>query len=841
MADAAEAATGPLAQYFKEVTLYDEKSRTWRDLSDRIVKRYKDERNTTANLDSPAHCNYFWSYMQTLGPALYSKNPKPDIQRRFKDADPVGRVSSNVLERCVSYFTDSDDFSLVQRQITFDYGALGRGTSWIRYDPTLTKEDIQVTNDALPGDGGDAKTQAVEKIEYEDVAVDYVHLKDYGHNICRTWQEVWLVWRIVYMTREQIKVRFPDVKPEDVPLDYREKTSRGETIDDGIGKASIYEAWDKSRKKAVWFHKDVKKPLDERDDPLKLKDFFPTPRPLLSNMANDSLVPTPDYKEFEDQLIELDNLTARIASITKSVKVAGVYDSSAQGIGRLLSEGLENTLIPVEQWAVFAEKGGLDGAMSFLPLADIVNALKSLYEAVDRVKQNFWEISGQADIMRGVSDPDETAAAQKIKSSFGTMRLSDRQREVQRFIRDTIKIMVEVMCNHFQDETIKQISGVRLFDTAAQKTVYTQPQAPQMMAQGGPPPPPMPPPPPPGVSADQLDTMLSDPSWEEVFGLIRNNPVRCFRIDIETDSTIKMDEQADKASRIEFIEAIGKYIGSAMQTAQEQPEMMPFLAQGLMFLARGFPVGKEFEGTLNAMIAKLEKAAANPQPKPNPEMMKVQADAQLQQQKAQSDAQLQAQKTQADLQIAQQKAQIEAQMQQQSIQADAQAEAVKAQAQAAVQQHLNELENARRQQEIASEERMQQIKINSEGQIELAKAEIQQQTAIAVARIAAGASGGENEEATANARVDQDLGPVKDEVLHAKIDQLSSRMDGTQSDMATAMSNIAQAHQQTAQGIQAMHKSLSSEKEIVRDPKTGKATGVRTKPDPKDLANQLRK
>ncbi len=484
----------PIAQYVQEIKLYEKETETWSKRREKVRDRYIDQRNNAET--NTRKFNVFWSIVQTLKPAVYAKTPKPDIQRRFLDDDPVGRVAADVLERCAAYFVATDEFHEVGKQSVLDYLLGGRGTVWLRYDPTIVSETVQVTDDAQAGTGGDAQQKTVDRILYEDVAVDYVHPDDFGHNVCRTWQEVWLGWRIVYMTREELRARFKD-KGDLPPLDHREENPKKQTIDDGIGKSTIYEVWDESKKRACWLHMTIPEFLDERDDPLKLKEFFPFPRPLYATLSNDSLIPVPDYIEYQDQALELDNLTARIAAMTKALKLAGVYDSSAQGLDRLLSEGVENQLIPVDQWAVFAEKGGIDGAIAFLPIEQVANALLVAYKAREQVKQDLYEITGMADIIRGVSDPNETAAAQKIKSSFGTMRLGDKQAEVQRFMREIIRIMVDIICGHFQLKTIQEISGVRLltqqqkqmfapYANAGQQPMPQQP-SPMMGHNGGPP------------------------------------------------------------------------------------------------------------------------------------------------------------------------------------------------------------------------------------------------------------------------------------------------------------------------------------------------------------------
>lgn len=722
-----------ISRWVQEITLYDRETQVWYERGKRILRRYKDERSPRE--DNVNRYNVLWANTQTLLPALYARNPKPDIQRRFKDADPVGRVTSDILERSVTYFCDTTSFGASNRQCVLDYLLPGRGTVWCRYVPHMKQVavPVELSNDVMEGEEGQSP-QTQEVVDYEEVLTDYVHPSDFGHNICRTWDEVYCVWRIVYMTRDELVKRFKD-KGQDVPLDYIPSSLNNTKLDDGIGKATIYELWDKTRRVAVWFHKTIPEALDLRDDPLKLDGFFPCPKPILTNLCNDSLIPTPFYTEYQDQALELDSLTARIAAVQRCLKVAGAYDASAQALGRILSEGVDATLIPVESWALFAEKGGIQGAISFLPIQEIAAALLSMYQAREQVKNDLHEISGIPDIVRGDSNPQETLGAQQIKTSFATNRISDQQREIQRFVRDTIRIMVNIICNHFQIATIKEISGVRLL-TNQEKQMY-RPKPPTPQQPGMPPMPPPPPPPlPPNVTPDQMEDMMSAPSWEDVQALIKNNALRCFRIDIETDSTIKADEEADKASRIEFLKAVGGFLQQAQTAGAAQPEMVPVLGQMLMFGVRGFPVGKELEGSLTTALQKLEKMASSGQGKPNPEVMKVQGEQQLAQQKQQG-----------EMQLAQSKMQSQMQLEQAKLHADLQKEQANAQAQAAVQQHQNELEAARRTQELQQEMLLAQMKIAAETDLELKKAHIQAAASIEVARINAKADDGAAAEA----------------------------------------------------------------------------------------------
>jgi hypothetical protein len=89
-------------------------------------------------------------------------------------------------------------------------------------------------------------------VEYEEVDIDYVHWSDFGHTIARTWQEVRAVWRICYLTREELVKRFGADKGKSVPLDYKPEDLKGQEVTEYQQKARIYEIWDKTTKKVIW-------------------------------------------------------------------------------------------------------------------------------------------------------------------------------------------------------------------------------------------------------------------------------------------------------------------------------------------------------------------------------------------------------------------------------------------------------------------------------------------------------------------------------------------------------------------------------------------------------------
>lgn len=622
MADDLPQPAAEVGPYLDIVRAYEKASSKWQTQARKIVKRYLDERS-----DQQANrlkYNILWANVETLKPAIYAKTPKPEVERRFLDKDPVGRQASDVLERCLDYYLSATPFGSTMRQARTDYLLVGRGVAWVRYEPKfkplasdLPDNDAQVTDDT-----------PLEQVAWEEVLSDYVHWRDFGHSVARTWEEVECVWRWVFMTRDQMKRRGFKAW-NDVALDYSDKNHKDSDGETGK-KAAVCELWDKSKRKSVWFTKSHPEFLDEREDPLQLDRFFPCSQPIYATLANESLIPVPDFVEYQDQAQEIDELTARISALQKAIKAAGVYDSSQASIGRLLSEGVTNTLLPVEGWAALSEKGGLKGTMELLPMKEIAETLIMLYEARDKVKQDLYEITGMSDIIRGATKASETATAQNLKNNYITLRLSEKQREMQRFARNTIEIMGNIICRHFSDATIRQVSGVKLLSAQEKQQLQQLPQLAQQAQKLGAPPPPRPP-------ADILE-LLDEPTWEEVLALLRSEPDRSFRIDIETDSTIEMDAGQDREEAMAFLQAVGGFIKEAQGLP---PTLAPLAGAMLEFGVRKWRVGRSLEGVLNKTVEQLEQAAKNPPPQqPDPQMAKVQQDGQLQQAQMAQDGQL---------------------------------------------------------------------------------------------------------------------------------------------------------------------------------------------------------
>lgn len=630
-------------KYIDIVASYENEFKKWDGRVVKLLRKYRDDYRGAGGNES-ARFNILWSNVQTLVPAVYSRTPKASVSRRFLDNDPVGRVAALLVERCLDYEIEHyPDFRSSLKDCVYDRFLGGRGVSWVRYEPHVRAQDLQVTEDVPdPEDEGAPSDQAepgeqsepgelqdrtagdepepAEEIDYECSPTDYVYWRDFGHNFARTWEEVTCVWRWVYMSEDALKARFPKTWQK-VPLNQAPERLAGDKTKGTADKAKICELWDKETGKACWFAKNCPDMLDEVEDPLELEGFFPTPKPLYATTTTDNLIPIPDYVLYQDQATELDILSDRIDGLVKALRVRGIYDASQPALQRLLTEGDNNTLIPTDKWAAFAEKGGLKGSLDLLPIEIFANALLVCYQARKDVQAQIYEITGISDIVRGQGMASESATAQQIKGQYAGLRLKSMQETVALFASDLLRIKAQIICNKYQDQTILAYAAVQQLSDADQQLV---PQALQ---------------------------------------LLRQKPLRSMRAEVAADSLVQIDEAQVKQERMEFLNAAGMFLREAVQAGTNVPELTPAIMAMFKFGVAGFKQARQLEGTFDAALQELEKKAAEAKanPKPDPEMMKAQA-------QAQADAQQQQAKAQADAQIEQMRLQAQAQSEQMRLQ-----------------------------------------------------------------------------------------------------------------------------------------------------------------------------
>ena len=597
----------------------------WHDRSKKILKLYKDERGETVQgLANKSRMNILWSNVSVLQPALYSRTPDPNVSRRFLDKDPVSRTASLIVERNLSTAMDVCDFDYPMKRMRDDYLLVGRGTVWVRYAPEIgqvpmkepvTKIDMGESGVVYrPMKGGEEidpkkiktdkeigeyyETEPVDQVLSYGLELDHVIWSRFLHEPVESWKKVGWLAKSTLMKRKELVKNFGKKIGNSITLNRTfERDDGGDTSDrhgDEPNACEVWEIWCRTTKTVVWWSEAYPQGLlKEQEDPLHLSDFFPCPRPIWATTTTDSLVPVPDYCLYQDQADQIDKLTDRIRLLTQALRVVGVFNAASAGLQQLLEEGQENEMIPVDNWVWFSGTGGLKGNVDWFPIEQVSNVLKSLFETRAQLRQDLYEVTGISDIIRGSTMASETATAQQIKANFGNLRLQDRQTEMSRIARDTMRIMAEIQCEHYPEDVLLEMSGILESDE---------------FKNGNP---------------EEIDAAVQKAA--SAVQLVKEDKLRTFKLDIETDATVAANQEKEKQSRVEFLTAVSPFLEKAVQVGQSAPETVPLLLKMLDFGVRGFRTGRTLESAIEQFIETAEKAQQeaekNPQPdQPDPEV-----------------------------------------------------------------------------------------------------------------------------------------------------------------------------------------------------------------------------
>lgn len=638
-----EQATDDVQRWNTEFAAAKKELEKWHKLGQKIVDRFRDDR--PGEVKDSKRWNLFSANVQTQMAVLYGQVPRVDVTRRFDDAkDDVARVAGVILERVLNCDIEepTDSYADALWEALQDRMLPGFGMVRVRLE--REERQVEAVEAVIDEETGLEIAPAVPEtteLEREDVVVDYVPWLSHMWSPARTFGEVrWWAFEAL-MSRRQLVKRFGDIGKQ-VPLNKKSEKSRGGESDKPEtpwGRASVWEIWDKESRKVHWYVEGFPQLLESQEDTLKLKGFWPFPKPMVANLTTKTLVPVPDYKLAQDLYNEIDQLTTRISLLTDAVAVRGVYDKTNAGLKRLLSEANGNELIPVDQFAAFMEKGGIAGAIAWMPLDQVVAAIVQLGQQRAIAEEALYQVTGMSDIVRGQATAGEakTATEQSIKAKFGSVRMSALQKQFARFASDTQRIKAEVMAKWFSPETLLERSNILQtsdadFATAAVELIKSK------------------------------------------YGL--------YRVEVKPDSVSLEDFAAKRSEASEFVEGISRFIQAAAPLAEKLPGATPMLLELLQLVASNFKFADEAEGILDRAIDAAKQQAAAPQPAqaPDPKVVAQQLKNQGEMQKTQLDHQARMQEIAAETQAEASKQAMQAHFDTQQLVAKTQLEVQKAHA-----------------------------------------------------------------------------------------------------------------------------------------------------------------
>lgn len=588
--------------------------RTYNDFCKRIDAVYSDradlERAVSIEGFVDQQYDLFWSSIEVLKPAIYAKPPAVVVKPRYSDANATDKMTAEMLERVINSEFERGHINEAMLMVRDDMALLNRGVLWV------THED----------EDGNA------------VCTEWLDREDFVHDPARCWNDVKWVARRAYLTLEEMKKRFKDISGDLWQRaffgDHRENTGYARAYDDCIPEtAAIWEVWDKREKRVRWVTEGIDEYLDDAEPHLNLKDFFPCPRPAYGTLIRRTLVPMPDYRRYVIHLNQINALTKRIYDLLDNVRVMA-FAAGSGDIGNAIQNAFRQSsdvsmIVHALPGVALTATGGIDGALSWLPIDVIANTITGLIEARAQLFADFDRLSGISDIMRGETEAEETLGAQRLKSQYGSVRVRDKKDELIRLSRDAARISGEIICENFTQKELLEISqmdiptrrevdkSIKDLEQAARQEMEaltegmaeTPPEDPEQLAQ---------------MQqqlqeaqqqiqekyAPQFQQLEQAVVIEDVMKLVRDQRGRSLIIDIETDSTVMTDELAEKSARSEFLTAFSGAI-SAIQPLMAAGEKGAKLAGSMMkFALQPFNVSRDLDATIDEFVEAAPEIAA---------------------------------------------------------------------------------------------------------------------------------------------------------------------------------------------------------------------------------------
>jgi len=588
------------AKWMEKIRLAEKREDKWLKSAEKAEAAYLagcDESESEAPEFNIIHSN-----VETIVPSIYNSSGKPDIRPRHNAPDKPAKEIADILERAISAMVDDSRMDAEVEASAQDVFVAGRGIVRVKFDADVTEQPVMMmdpyTGQPAPAVDpmGQPMTQPV--IANERVEYEVVSWRNFRMGPADRWKSVpWVAFRHT-LTHEDLE------KIQDEALTELQADPESETEDEDD--VIVWEIWCKDSGRVYFILADQNKVIKIQDDPLGLKGFFPCAQPVQPITATGKMLPVCPYEIYKTLAEELDTITRRIRGLTEVLKAKGAMAGSGEALDDLAAAD-DGDIVMLADMENIMGQGGLEKAIMWWPIDRIIQVIRELNGQREQTKQAIYEITGISDIIRGQGAASETATAQQIKTQWGSLRIRKMQRMIERQVRELFVLTAEIISMHFSPETLQKLSGMQI--------------PPEAMA-------------------------------------MIQKPLDHYRIDVESDSTVRADLQKGRQEMAEFLQGTAQFFSTMAPIVQQAPQAAGPIVEMYASFARQFNLGKQAEDALDQFAEMAKKTAEAPPPNPQAEAMKAemqmkQAEMQAKQQAEDRRFQLDMQKGQLDVQLKQ--------------------------------------------------------------------------------------------------------------------------------------------------------------------------------------------
>lgn len=562
-------------------------------------------------------------------PLLLSRIGVPIGKDTFQDgADGIAETAALCKERLAKNLAKSFDFFDVMAACRDDGLATNLAQCRLYYKRDEVKEPVQIRLTAQQvdpqtnpegvafydeeGDEIDVEGQVVKKdeqgffietdevvdVENEKICVEPVLYKNFLVDPETTrWGRVRRIAFIERYSERAFKEKFGaeawmDVTTSPARRDEDDSKKKDDSID-------VYEYWDDFEKEVYWFtdyssafikpkgyeipdETDFKEVFGSNNGLYDLYDFFPCPKPFILNAPTDSFFPVTEFEQVVSITEDIHRIFSRMIALTRSIRARLLFDSSVDGLQPALNEATEGDAFGIDNLAHSLASGGgtLDRFVQYIPVAPMIEALGNMYTALEQRLNLLYKLTGTSDLLQGlVTDPTQrTFGERQQMEKYALNQLAEPQRKMQEFVRETYDLMCEMALKNFKDQSLDRYI-----------VPSTLPQEHQQ-------------------------------NYRQAIEMLKSDMKR-FRVDLETDSTIAINERYEKEMAKELVNTLTAAIEKVANVAKQEPGLIQIELHALKYIIAKHAQGKIFQGEITQAIDNViksyeaqQEAAANEQP-----------------------------------------------------------------------------------------------------------------------------------------------------------------------------------------------------------------------------------
>lgn len=640
---------------------------TYHDKANSVEKRYADlERLSSVTRDR--EFQIFWANLEVLKPSIYSRPPVPVVIPRFKSTDPVKRLAAEILERATIVAFELEDINEVMLQVRDDLATIARGCVWVRFeskdetprdepervcveyvnrvdflhDPARVWKEVDwvAKRSFLSQDEMRKRFKGTSKLAYLNAT--YSVRKDNDGDDGSRKAEVWELWcrsknkvawisegldvcldidkphlmldgffpcpRPAYATVQRGSlIPVPDyVYYKDQIEEIETLTSRISALADGLRLRGFYPAG------AGEIGDAIEAAIKRRDDSAVLVPI--SNWALLGGAgASQTIVWLPlDQvastitqliglrRQMIDDIYQITGLSDIMRGSTKASETLGAQQLKSQyGSVRVRDRQEELVRLAKDTTRIVAEimsenfKGASLASMAQMDVktdAEVKKEIKPFEDENGALEAEAKQLQ------------NEVGLAEQLQKEAGfivsQMQAAESDPEIQAMAQQNPQQAEQIMGQAQQrlGEIQQRLEAI----PQIQQRLEAIPQRVDEIRK-------------------EIDIRKDIPTIEKVVKLLRDQHVRPFVLDIESDSTISADENAQKQRATEYVSAIGGFLAQSIPLAQGVPQIAPLMAETLKFLSSQFRAGREMQSTIDEFADQMKAMASQPKPEPEPQ------------------------------------------------------------------------------------------------------------------------------------------------------------------------------------------------------------------------------